>query len=130
MVGIVIASHGEFCVGLKRSCEMIAGEIENCRSVPLTPQDTPEEYCERLEKAVHEVEQGEGVLVLSDLQGGTPFNCSLMLCKNCNIQIVVGMNLPMLLVLALGRNEHTTIDELAIMAKQEGKECINIIKYE
>lgn len=129
MVGLLIASHGEFCVGLKGSTEMIGGEIQQCQAVPLRPGDDPEDYGVKLEAAIDELDTGEGVLVLIDLRGGTPFNRSLMLSRDKNIQLVIGANLPMLLVLALGRNDETTLDDLATMALDAGKESIDIVKY-
>lgn len=129
MVGFVVASHGEFCVGLKGSTEMIGGTIPQCIAVPLSPGVDPDTYGEQLLKAVEEVDDGSGVLMLVDLRGGTPFNRSLMLSREKNVVIVVGANLPMLLTLALGRNEETSLEDLAQMAEQEAKDSIGTIKY-
>ena len=130
MVGFVVASHGEFCVGLKGSTEMIAGEIPQCVAVPLQPGEDPDQYGERLLSSLQEVDKGDGVILLVDLRGGTPFNRSLMLSREHNVIIVVGANLPMLLTLALGRNEDSTLLDLAHMAQEEAKESIGFIKYE
>ena len=74
MVGIVIASHGVFCEGLKSSTEMIGGTIAQCTAVALQPGEDPDAYGERLCKAVDQMDDGHGVLMLIDLRGGTPFN--------------------------------------------------------
>lgn len=129
MVGLVVASHGEFCVGLKSSTEMIAGEIAQCVSVPLFPGEDPEAYGEKIAKAIDAQDTGAGVLVLVDLRGGTPFNQSLMLSREKNIQIIIGANLPMLLVAALNRTEEVTLDDLAQTVMNDGKDAIDILKY-
>lgn len=129
MVGFVIASHGAFCEGLKESTEMIGGTIPQCEAVPLFPGEDPDTYGERLLLAVEKVDDGNGVLMLIDLRGGTPFNRSLMLSREKNIVIAVGANLPMLLTVSLGRSEESTLDELAEIAETEAKESIATIKY-
>ena len=129
MVGFVIASHGVFCEGLKSSTEMIGGTIAQCAAVALQPGEDPDAYGERLKTAIEDADDGDGVLVLVDLRGGTPFNRSLMLSREKHIIIVVGANLPMLLTLTLGRNEDSTLEELAAMAESEEKESIGTICY-
>lgn len=129
MVGFVVASHGKFCVGLKESTEMIGGSISQCVAVPLEFGEDPDAYGQRLVDAVETVDDGDGVLMLIDLRGGTPFNRSLMLSRDHKVTIVVGANLPMLLTLTLGRNEESTLESLAELAEQEAKESIGTITY-
>ena len=129
MVGLVLASHGTFCEGLKFSCEMIAGEVSQCETCALMPGEDPDAYGERLRCAIDNVDSGDGVLVLVDIKGGTPFNQSLMLCREKNIQIIVGTNLPMLLVVALGRNEADNLDVLTDYSLADAKDSIDVIKY-
>lgn len=128
MVGIVLASHGEFCEGLKNSVEMISGVIKQCRTVPLRLGADPDTYGKALESAIDAVDTGSGVLVCVDLRGGTPFNRALMACRTRNIQVLVGTNLPAVLVSVLSRSEDTTLDELAQTVLQDGKDAIDIIK--
>ena len=116
MVGIVIASHGVFCEGLKSSTEMIGGTIAQCTAVALQPGEDPDAY-------------GHGVLMLIDLRGGTPFNRSIMLTREKHIMLTVGANLPMLLSVALGRHEDSTLEELAALAEKEAKESIGTICF-
>ena len=108
---------------------MIAGTITQCTAVALQPGEDPDAYRERLKTAIEDADDGDGVLVLVDLRGGTPFNRSLMLSREKHIIIVVGANLPMLLTLTLGRNEDSTLEELAAMAESEAKESIGTICY-
>lgn len=108
---------------------MIGGAIAQCAAVALQPGEDPAAYGERLKKAIEDTDSGDGVLVLIDLRGGTPFNRTLMLSREQQIIITVGANLPMLLTLTLGRNEESTLEDLAAMAESEAKESIGTIRY-
>lgn len=129
MIGIILASHGPLCNGIKESAEMIAGPLNNCETIPLLQGDTPEEYSEKLEKAIERLDQGQGVIVVVDIRGGTPFNQALFLSKSKNITILMGLNLPMLLALTLSRNDDSEMEALCFTAKNEAIESIGIINY-
>lgn len=73
MIGIILASHGDFAKGIKESSEMIFGSQENLETVMLKPSMGPEEYRNNLKKAMEKVGSGD-ILFLADLWGGTPFN--------------------------------------------------------
>ena len=113
MIHIMLVSHGRFCEGLLESLQMVAGEQEGISAVPLLPGESPEAYRNRLESEIKEYESEEGTLVLTDVTGGTPFNSTGYLAKDHKIGMVSGMNMPMLLTLALERSEETTLEELA-----------------
>lgn len=66
---------------------------------------------------------------MTDIRGGTPFNQSLMLCREKKIQIVVGTNIPLVLVVNLGRTEDTTLDELSKLVMSSAAESIDVVKY-
>ena len=129
MIGLVFAGHGKFPEGLRNSTEMISGEMIQTEVVSLMPEDDPSSYGKRLEKAVNRMDTGDGVLVLADLRGGTPFNQSLMLCQKKHLYIVVGMNLPLALTANLNRNEDTTLDELAQCLIDAAPDSIDLVKY-
>lgn len=114
MVNIVLISHGAFCEGLLESLHMIAGDDYGVRAVPLIPGESPESYRLKLAKVLEESMDGSnsGTIVLSDIAGGTPFQSAAYLSKNFKMGLVSGMNMPMLLTLALERNEELTITEL------------------
>ena len=114
MVNIVIISHGEFCEGLLNSLQMIAGETFGVRAVSLIPGESPEAYREKLEMVLegfHD-EGNSGTMILSDIAGGTPYLSAAYLSKNHKIGLISGMNMPMLLTLAMERNEETTLEQL------------------
>lgn len=129
MVGLVLAGHGNFPEGVKHSVEMISGPIKQSVVVCLNPGDDPEAYGATLKKAVEEVDTGDGVLIMTDIRGGTPFNQSLMLCREKKIQIVVGTNIPLVLVVNLGRTEETTLNELSDLVLKSAAESIDVVKY-
>ncbi len=130
MVGLILAGHGLFPEGVKNSTEMISGEMKQTEVVCLKPEDDPTSYGERLATAIDKVDTGDGVLVLTDIRGGTPFNQSLMLCREKNIQIIVGTNIPLALVVNVSRNNETTLDELSKILMDSAPESIDLIKFE
>jgi len=116
MVGIVLISHGAFCEGLLSSLKMIAGDDCGIRAVPLFPGMTAEAYRAKLAEALRETESESGTLVLSDIKSGTPFQSAAYLAKDFKIGLVSGMNMPMLLSVALERTEESTLEELVKQA--------------
>ncbi len=119
MSNIVLVSHGEFCVGLLKSLEMIAGDTFGIRAVPLIPGESPESYREKLTQVLGEMDKEKGYIVLSDISGGTPFQSAAYLAKDFQIGLISGMNMPMLLTLALGNSDEMTLDELVEKATQQ-----------
>lgn len=115
MVNIILISHGAFCEGLLASLQMIAGGDYGVRAVPLIPGEAPEAYREKLAAVLRESSDnsGSGTIILSDIAGGTPFQSAAYLSKDFKLGLVSGMNMPMLLTLALERSEETTLEELA-----------------
>lgn len=98
MVGIILASHGEFAEGILQSGEMIVGEQENVKAVTLLPSEGPDDIRKKMEEAIASFDTDE-VLFLVDLWGGTPFNQANTLFedKKDKWAIVAGLNLPMLI---------------------------------
>lgn len=104
MVGIVVVSHGEMAEGMIDAARMIVGPMEGVTTVSLKESDAVEDLMGRIEAALGEVDQGEGALILVDAFGASPFNASARLAMGKkNVEVVSGMNLPMLLELAVGR---------------------------
>lgn len=99
MVGIILASHGEFANGIKQSSEMIFGQQPDVEAVILLPSEGPDQFRKKLEDAIASLSSQEQVLILCDLWGGTPFNQSSAVLKGHEDKwaIVTGMNLPMII---------------------------------
>src|SRR5579859_2526454 len=106
MIGIVVATHGEFGASLLSTLRTILGESEGVVSVPLDPQDSLESFQSKLEKALMSVDpNGSGTLVMVDMLGGTPFNVSIRLATQKKVKVLTGVNLPMLLKALSHREE-------------------------
>ena len=114
MVGIIIASHGEFAAGIKQSGTMIFGEQEKVESVVFMPSEGPEDLQRKLQEAIAKVDSEE-ILFLVDLWGGSPFNQANKLFEEAPEKraIVAGLNLPMLIEAYASRFTMTTAHEIA-----------------
>lgn len=105
MVGLVVATHGALAEELLRTAEGIVGPVERSAAVSVDAHTSVEEARARLATAIHKVGgDGEGVLVLTDMFGGTPANLALTFLEE-QIEVVTGVNLPMLLKLAGTRGD-------------------------
>ena len=96
MIGLVICTHSNLAEALLTSAEMIVGPIDQSQAVGVYPGDSPEEIHGRLEAALKSVDVSDGAIVLCDMFGSTPSNISLTFLSE-NIDVVTGVNLPMLL---------------------------------
>ena len=141
MVGIILASHGEFAEGIMQSGSMIFGEQENVRSVTLMPSEGPDDFREKLKEAIGSLDNQDQVLFLVDLWGGTPFNQANALFEENKDKwaIVAGMNLPMLIEAYGARLSMESSQEIAahilgcakegVKVKPEELEATNTVKY-
>ena len=103
MVGLVVATHGQLAAELLRTAESIVGQVPSASAVSVDSTTSVEEARARLATAIHRVgTDGEGVLVLTDMFGGTPSNLALTFLDE-QIEVVTGVNLPMLMKLASSR---------------------------
>lgn len=129
MVGIVLASHGEFATGIKQSGSMVFGDQENVCAVTLMPSEGPDDFRQKLADAVasFDKEAQEEVLFLVDLWGGTPFNqCSAFSEGHDKWAIVTGLNLPMLIEAYTGRFSLGTAHEIATKVFVEGRRGVRV----
>lgn len=97
MVGLVVASHGHLAEELVATARQIVGDVQHVATLSVEPGASPDEIRARIKEAVKSVDDGEGVLVFADLIGGSPCTQSLSLCQQARIEVVTGVNLPMLL---------------------------------
>jgi PTS system mannose-specific IIA component len=105
MIGIVLVSHGDLASGLLRAAEIIAGKIENTVTVDISPKMGMEEIHSTVEAAIRTVDTGKGVLLLIDMFGGTPSNIGLSFLATHEVEVVTGVNLPMMVKLPIARQE-------------------------
>ncbi|GIO22226.1 mannose/fructose/sorbose PTS transporter subunit IIA [Oceanobacillus sp. J11TS1] len=128
MVGIIVASHGEFAEGLLQSGAMIFGEQENVKAVTLLPSEGPDDVKAKMEEAIASFDNQDEVLFLVDLWGGTPFNQanSLVEERKDKWAIVAGMNLAMLIETYASRHSMTTAHEIAKHIIGTAKEAVKV----
>ena len=128
MVGIIIASHGEFANGILQSGAMIFGEQENVKAVTLMPSEGPDDVKAKMEEAIASFENQDEVLFLVDLWGGTPFNQANSLFEEHKDSwaIVAGMNLPMVIEAYASRFSMETAHEIAAQISGTAKEGVRI----
>ena len=127
MVGIIVASHGEFAAGIKQSASMILGEAELLESVVFMPSEGPDDLYKKIQDAITKLGTEE-VLFLVDLWGGSPFNQSNRFFEEAPEKraIVAGLNLPMLLAALSEREDLDTAHEVAKAIVPEGRDQVKV----
>lgn len=124
MVGVVLVSHGGIAREMLAVVEAIIGSVDAMQAVS-TESGEPEAIRERIRAAIEETDQGKGVLIVTDMFGGTPANLALSFLNEKDIEVVTGANLPMLLKLASGRDERSAPD-LAAFIREYGQRNITV----
>jgi PTS system mannose-specific IIA component len=122
-IGGVIVSHGQVATELVAAAETVVGDISHVVAVSIGWHDDVEAAKDEIERAIKNVSQGSGVIVLTDMFGGTPTNISAMFLKPGEVEIVTGVNLPMVVKLASNTKE-ITLSELAREIEDQGKQAI------
>jgi len=125
MIGLVLVTHGRLAVELVSALEHVVGPQENVATVCIGPDDDMEQRRAEIVTKADEVEEGDGVIVLTDMFGGTPSNLAISIMDQGNIEVIAGVNLPMLIKLGSTRNEGT-LAEAAKEAQDAGRKYINI----
>ena len=127
MVGIIIATHGEFAAGIKQSASMIFGEQENVESVVFMPSEGPDDLYRKLREAMEKI-NSEEILFLVDLWGGSPFNQANRIFEEAPEKraIVAGLNLPMLIEAYSERLTATSAHEIAKAILPSAKEEVKV----
>ncbi|GFZ30053.1 PTS mannose transporter subunit EIIAB [Clostridium zeae] len=128
MVGIILASHGEFAQGILQSGSMIFGEQENVKAIALMPSQGPDDLKAKMKEAIASFDNQDEVLFLVDLWGGTPFNQANALFEEHKDKwaIVAGLNLPMLIEAYGARLSMESAHEIASFILTSAKEGIKV----
>ncbi len=122
-IGGVIVSHGQVANELLAAAETVVGALSHIAAVSIGWHDDVEVAKDEIERAIRKVSDGGGVLLLTDMFGGTPTNISAMFIKENEVEIVTGVNLPMVIKLA-SQDEETTLAEIAREVEEQGKQSI------
>ncbi len=125
LIGGLIVTHGQLGHELVAAAEMIVGEISHIASVSIGWHDDVNQSRKDIEEAVRTVDMGQGVIILTDMFGGTPSNVTLSLLKKGEVEIVTGVNLPMIVRLAT-QTEQDSLSELATKVKDQGQSHISM----
>ncbi|MDR3112173.1 MAG: PTS sugar transporter subunit IIA [Elusimicrobiota bacterium] len=130
MVSVVVLAHGNLAKELVNSCELVAGKQDNLYSVEKGNDDSLQTLQEKLIVLFKTINKGCGVLILTDLFGGTPCNASVKACKDFgkNIAIISGVNLSMLLSAVFLSNSFGDVTQLASKVAEDGKKGIIDVK--
>jgi PTS system mannose-specific IIA component len=120
VVGVILVTHGTMADGLLDAARMIVGEKESLTPVQLHEEDDVEGLMARIETAIEEIDTGDGVLVLVDLPGASPFNASARIAmQSDSVNVVTGVNLPMLAEMLVQR-EGNSLEALTELSKSAG----------
>ncbi len=125
LVGVLVVTHGQLANELVAAAEQIVGEITHIVPVSIGWHVDVNESKKEIEQAIQTVSQGKGVIILTDMFGGTPSNIALSLLRKGELEIVTGVNLPMVIKLAQ-QTGRETVSELATMVKEQGQKQISI----
>jgi mannose PTS system EIIA component len=123
MIGALVVTHGHLGQELVAAAEMIVGEVSHIRAVSIGWHDDVNDARKDIEKRIGEVENGKGVLILTDMFGGTPSNIAFSLHEPGRIDVVTGVNLPMIIKIA-GQKEADTLSSLARIVRDQGRSSI------
>jgi PTS system mannose-specific IIA component len=124
MVGVVVATHGRLAEELLRTAEEVCGKLDQCRAVSIGPEGM-EDARALLAAAIREVDTGEGVLVLTDMFGGTPANLALTFLDE-RLEVVTGVNLPMLMKLSTCRTAGAPLRDMAQLLTAHAQKNITL----
>jgi PTS system mannose-specific IIA component len=125
MIGAVIVTHGQLATEFVAAAEMIVGEIDHITAVSIGWHDDVDVAVEEIKRAIESVDAGDGALILTDMFGGTPTNLAASFLGQGAVEVVTGVNLPMVIKLAT-QNKEFTLGELARRVRDQGREQIQL----
>jgi PTS system mannose-specific IIA component len=125
MIGLVLVTHGRLAEEFKHALEHVVGPQKAIETVSIGPEDDMDQRRLDIVQAVSRAELGDGVIILTDMFGGTPSNLSISVMDNGRVEVIAGVNLPMLIKLAGVRNDNDMEKALA-EAQEAGRKYINV----
>lgn len=125
MIGMVLVTHGQLATEFRSALEHVVGPQGQLETITIGPEDDMELRRGDIMAAVKRVDSGEGVVVLTDMFGGTPSNLALSCMNGRSVEVVAGINLPMLIKLASVRDEEPLADAV-LHAQEAGRKYINV----
>ena len=125
MIGLVIVTHGRLAEEFVSAMEHVVGPQRGVRAICIGPEDDMEQRRREILECAGRVDEGAGVVVLTDMFGGTPSNLALSCMNGGSVEVVAGINLPMLIKLASVRDEEP-LGDAVIHAQEAGRKYINV----
>jgi PTS system mannose-specific IIA component len=125
MIGIVLVTHGRLADELRSALEHVVGTQNQIEAIAIGPDDDITQRREQIIQSVQHVDSGEGVVVLTDMFGGTPSNLAISVMERGRIEVLAGVNLPMLVKLASIRRD-ASLDTAVQAAQDAGRKYINV----
>jgi len=125
MIGLVLVTHGRLAEEFVAATEHVVGRQANIRAVCIGADDDMELQRKDIIAAIGDVDDGHGVILLTDMFGGTPSNLAISVMDQAKVEVVAGMNLPMLIKLASVRDQNNLVEAVAL-AQEAGRKYINV----
>lgn len=129
MIGLVIVTHGGLAVEFRSALEHVVGRQTQLETIAIGPDDDTERRRLDIVKAVRDVDSGQGVIILTDMFGGTPSNLAISVMDEAKAEVIAGINLPILVKLASIRAE-VPLAEATAMARDAGRKYIKVASQE
>jgi PTS system mannose-specific IIA component len=126
MIGVLLVTHGKLAEELRAAALTIQPEISRIVAVSLEWNQTGDDARDRIAKGLQEADEGEGAVILTDMFGGTPTNLTLSFLKRDRVEIVTGLNLPMVLKCAALQKSGKSVAEIAHLSKDRGQRSIYV----
>ena len=125
MIGMVLVTHGRLAEEFIAALEHVVGPQKNTTAICIGPEDDMEQRRQEIIDSVLKVDEGDGVVLLTDMFGGTPSNLAISVLDDGRVEVIAGVNLPLLIKLASLRNG-TTLASAVAQAQQAGRKYINV----
>jgi PTS system mannose-specific IIA component len=125
MIGLVLVTHGRLAVEFRAALEHVVGPQSQVETVTIGPDDDPEQRRQDIIEAVQRADSGDGVAILTDMFGGTPSNLAISVMGRPNVEVIAGINLPMLIKLAKVR-DNCPLPQVVVQAQEAGRKYITI----
>jgi PTS system mannose-specific IIA component len=125
MIGLVLVTHGRLATEFVTAMEHVVGPQEQIAGICIGPEDDMEGRRNDIAQAIGAVDSGEGVIILTDLFGGTPSNLAISLMKSDRVEVIAGVNLPMLIRLE-GARRTMNVHDAVVAAREAGRKYISV----
>lgn len=125
MIGLVLVTHGRLATEFVTAMEHVVGPQQAVAAICIGPEDDMELRRQDIAAAITDVQQGHGVIVLTDLFGGTPSNLAISLMEPGNVEVIAGVNLPMLIRLESARQKMKVVEAVSA-AREAGRKYISV----